>query len=548
MADSLLQKIAVTYNKQSRKDAALCALFLFRNVSPLKVSISLMQTLGDDKATNNGASFIESDVLLLLKACADLATLSINIEKELIEKCDASYHLGDFVYSGQSQAEADTGSTIKTRFNSRAKLGIPIAGVTFHHILAKLKLDKGASTNFDHSLLSYSLNGLLCDKQRFTHPTANERDIRSSICYAMTCDTALFTQWLFNYIERLNQALALDTTSSTPTISVIEDSRSENIANLNSSTNTAKQNGFDFVFSFDSQARNNECASASVSATHLSYISATCKIERDSCGNEQLINMSRLQGVYQIDGYSYLLRSSASCCYIKTIYDASADAEITQQSDISLHRANILTLLESLNFPMPANALHVDIKHVEQPRKINENFSMWAGKEWSFPAELAQETKVSAQRTPLLTLLELWLSLFPHKTEARPNSQNSDVNKHISRSFNRLSNMQLAHYQSFQNMFSASARSEAENKRLALFINTGAYYLAEQDTIPQHAWTNLFIALDLWPKRYDPMVNNIPNLHILITKLLAQIAAAADKQPSIDNYIEQHLMLQQDQI
>jgi hypothetical protein len=149
------------------------------------------------------------------------------------------------------------------------------------------------------------------------------------------------------------------------------------------------------------------------------------------------------------------------------------------------------------------------------------------------------------RRTPICDIVDLWLTLFPAKFELA-----SDTYAVLSKTFNQLAIKYLQNLHDFEHLLlsptftSTSTDGLADSlsyspslqARIDLFENTGTDYLTEQDCIAPHAWRNLAFALSYWPKNYDPVTDNLPDVTAIVNNMAQQIDAASKQAPSLAEF------------
>ena len=511
-----LQYIAVVCDTDSALDGLITALTLQDRLAGFDCNLKVFIEQGSRPINENAVYIIEPDFIHVLNS------LGIS-EQALITHCDGSIHLGEM----HKSLHIDSGK-IKQKFNSRAPLGTSISGVEFHHLLVQCQQTEQA---FDKSLLSYSLVGQLYAQGRFIPPSQDKRSIASSIEYAIAVDAMKLQEQLGFLCDKLHidrhtraELRLIKQSEVTPTYSEQALGKVNCIA-LGSEDEIAH---FPVDFLFDARAN-----APDLQHNTLCQLTWTGALEKDidkahgSGCQHTLIRLS--QGIAQF------IKLNNQLTIELTLFNseqATIDASLTE---LKAHVANTFSLdIESIEWQSTEKTQN---KLCEQ---------LWTTNTVSLARIVPSLDYLPMRRTSLCDMIDLWLQFYPAKFE-----QASETYPILSATFNQLAMKYQQNLHDFEHFLlfpiAASEQSgEGEYSkrcsqsllaRIHLFENTGTDYLSEQDCIAPYAWRNLALALSYWPKNYDPVTNNIPNVPGIVSNMAKQIEAAAKQAPSIRQFL-----------
>ena len=554
----------------------LCELYLRQQTLALNIELSLLEEsaslLGGSAGLLEGSAEITKDkvqasaYLLEPDALACLRQLGLS-EASLLNEAEGVYHLGDFVYKYAASDDSD-GSNRGThpdgsdnannaavhldapqgRFCSRAAVGLSNTGVAFHQVLSMLNDAEDVNYHLDPSLVSYSLNGLCAQQQRFAHPSNDERQVSSSIRYGMVVDAVKLTKVLAELcaqhnitprkvsavsLSRIDQITPLHTEAMLGMITqLILTSDKQEKSNALKETRDV-----DFVFDF----RNDQSAFFSeASVAELDHgFTYIAKTEIQNPGKNPLT-----QTLFESQHGWIKVRTTQHHHYF-TAQMMNANEGVLQVAAQQLSAAiNIAT--HSLNWQQIRPTAQQEKPKTKQA-EIPQNSATWQHNLLSINLQGQHYISTTTQRSLVLDIMDLWLQYFPQPSTIAGTAGAADTaNQHLAKIFNRHSAMLLSNIACFdalfwtgRHLFWTGQHNEQQElaARLALFKACGTHYLAEQDLMSEACWVNTFLALNIWPTAYDVVARSIHEPAQFVHKLTHHLAAAVTHIPPQLSYI-----------
>lgn len=134
-----------------------------------------------------------------------------------------------------------------------------------------------------------------------------------------------------------------------------------------------------------------------------------------------------------------------------------------------------------------------------------------------------------------LNAIERWLAVYPDK---RCNSLLAEEYNITTR--NEYLRVADAHALIADSNIAEQAFSSSVKHRLELFRSTGQVAFYESDVLSEAQWINLFLALEIWPEFYDPLINRVSDseLSTLLDKQASQVREIVARLPKHDQLLQ----------
>jgi len=134
-----------------------------------------------------------------------------------------------------------------------------------------------------------------------------------------------------------------------------------------------------------------------------------------------------------------------------------------------------------------------------------------------------------------INAIERWLAAYPERDCNRLLAE--EYNMATQNEYHRVADVHaiIADSELERRVFSASVEHRVE-----LFRSTGQVAFYEFDVLSEAQWINLFLAFDIWPEFYDPLINAVSDSQIvsLLTERAAEVANAVARLPKHDQLLQ----------
>lgn len=515
-----LQNIAIVTDTHTVLNGLITALTLQDKLASLDCALSIYieQSLEpkSERQNQNAWYLVEQDLIQIFK------TLGLS-EDALIKHCDGNIHFGEM----HKTVQADK-VNLKQKFNSRAPLGVSISGVEFHHLLVQSQQKK---QTIDESLVSYSLVGQLYTQNRFMPPSHDKRSIASSVEYGIVVNAKKLQEQLTYLCDKLgisthqsSDLKLIKQSQVTPTYS------EQALGKINvialGSDDSAEHFPVDFVF-------DTRCNMSESTIDKLSQLTWTGEIEYKVKGQES--DGCQHDIIKLNNGLAQIIQVNKQLTIELTLLGTEQKIKDASLADINTYLANTFSLdTERMSWQSTTKTQNMQCER------------LWSTNTIDLASVTATLNYLPMRRTAICDIIDLWLQFYPATFE-----EASETYAILSATFNQLAlkyQRNLGDFESLLLLPHAANTSKGDGEyskcyspsllaRINLFEHTGTDYLTEQDCIAPHAWRNLALAMSYWPKNYDPVTNNIPNVPNIISNMVQQIKAASKQAPSLGQFL-----------
>ena len=432
--------------------------------------------------------------------------LGIN-EKDLMAKCNGTFKLGVRYCHWRNQNQE--GLQLFGGFQS----GAPVA---LHHIANKLRRS-GHEINYT----DFSLAGIAARENRFVHPSSDTQSIYSSIAYGMHLDGLRYLEYLREYSESKG----------------VRCFKGE-IENIECSVSTGflqqikLRDGHKLKADFFIDASGNEAK----------LIGDVCQIGLESWAHYLPCNTGfRLQS--KVDKCKLLtLIKGEPFGWSKAVPLKEYTEHIVVGVDSIMPDSKLMDLV---NNKVNAGGSAIDILNFKSGvrKKLWQHNCLAVG-----AAAVSLDPLVISESFLTQSAVFRWLDYFPTK-KCSPFLQ-QEYNRITVEESKRARDFHCAHYllrDDVESKFAQVCRNlimSVDLKwKLDLFISRGRIAFFEEEIIRGDTWADFFLALDLWPKRYDPYTdkfseNQLMEWHDSVT---TTVQAAVNSMPVHEDYLQNYI-------